>query len=137
MFRKGVFGLILLILVFLFGFLSEYQNLRQARAHLSTTTAQLDSCHLAQQLSQIRDAASLTYLEATRKNYGVAGQHSKQLFDQSQQIVNRTENETLRRTLNEIGTKRDAVTAALANGDPAVIPDLQMILAQLEEKATF
>jgi hypothetical protein len=39
--------------------------------------------------------------------------------------------------LNEVGTKRDAVTAALANGDAAAIPDLQMILIELEEKATF
>jgi hypothetical protein len=137
MFRKLVFGLVLLILAFLSGFVPEYQRLRQARANLSTTAGQLDSCQLGQQLSQIRDAASLTYLEATRKNYGVAGQHSKQLFDQSQHIVNSTGNETLRSTLNDVGTKRDSVTAALANGDAAVIPDLQMILIELEEKATF
>jgi hypothetical protein len=123
MFRKLVFALALLMLAFLSGFVPEYQRLQQARANLSTTASQLDSCQLGQQLSQIRDAASLTYLEATRKNYGVAGQHSKQLFDQSQLVVNSTGNETLRSTLNEIGTKRDAVTAALANGDAAVIPD--------------
>jgi hypothetical protein len=137
MFRKLVFGLVLLIVAFLAGFAPEYQRLRQARADLSTTARQLDSCQLGQQLSQIRDAASLTYLEATRKNYGVAGQHSKQLFDQSQRIVNSTGSEALRSTLNEVGSKRDAVTAALANGDAAVIPDLQMILIELEEKATI
>jgi hypothetical protein len=59
------------------------------------------------------------------------------LFDQSQRIVNSTGSEALRSTLNEVGSKRDAVTAALANGDAAVIPDLQMILIELEEKATI
>jgi hypothetical protein len=137
MFRKLVFGLALLILGFLFGFVPQYKRSREAGANLSTTARQLDSCQLSQQLSQIRDAASLTYLEETRKNYGVAGQHSKQLFDQSQHFVNSTGNETLRSTLNEVGAKRDAVTAALANGDTAVIQDLQVILIELEEKATF
>ncbi|MCU1298154.1 MAG: hypothetical protein JWO91_2432, partial [Acidobacteriaceae bacterium] len=102
------------------------------RANLSAAARELDSCQLGQQLSRIRDAASLTYLEATRKNYGVAGQYSSQLFGQVQRVANSARSDSVRSSLNKVDSKRDAVTAALAHGDAAVIPDLQMILIELE-----
>jgi hypothetical protein len=100
---------------------------------VSTSTAQLETCRFAEQLSQLRDAATLMYLEATQKNYGTSGDDANHFFDQAQRISSSTQDETLRNVLREILATRDQVIAGLAKGDAAVGSEMQPLLLKLEQ----
>jgi CRP/FNR family cyclic AMP-dependent transcriptional regulator len=43
-------------------------------------------CQAGEQLSQLRDTATVMFLEAAQKNYAKAGENSKEFFDQAQRI---------------------------------------------------
>jgi type II secretory pathway pseudopilin PulG len=81
--RKLVFWVVLLIVGFLAGFILQYARLQQAQQELSASSKQLGSCQVGEQLSQLRDTATVMFLEAVQKNYGKAGEDSKEFFDQA------------------------------------------------------
>ena len=72
------------------------------------------------------------YLAVSRKNYGIAAEHAKQLFDQAQQVSNTTQNQAVRSTLQEILASRDEVTADLSKGDAAVVGLTQSLLQKVQ-----
>src|ERR1022692_4300229 len=74
--RKLALWLVLLIVGFLTGFILQYARLQQAQQELSASTKQLGSCQASEQLSQLRDTATVMFLEAVQKNYGKAGKNS-------------------------------------------------------------
>ena len=76
--RKLALWFVLLIVGFLTGFILQYARLQQAHQELSASTKQLGSCQASQQLSQLRDIATVMFLEAVQKNYGKAGEYSKE-----------------------------------------------------------
>jgi hypothetical protein len=78
--HKLVLWFLLLFAGFLVGFILQYSGLRRVRQELSASTIQLGSCQSAQQLSQLRDTATMMYLEVVQKNYGKAGEYSKELL---------------------------------------------------------
>jgi len=88
--HKLVLWFVLLIAGFLTGLILQYARLRQVHQELSASATQLESCQSSQQLSQLRDTATMMYLEVVQKNYGKAGEHSKEFFDQAQQIASST-----------------------------------------------
>ena len=88
--RKLVLWFVLLIVGFLAGFILQYARLHQAQQELSASTKQLGSCQAGEQLSQLRDTATAMFLEAVQKNYGKAGEDSKEFFDQAQRIQSST-----------------------------------------------
>jgi hypothetical protein len=71
--RKLVLWFVLLIVGFLAGFILQYARLQQAQQQLSASTKQLGSCQAGEQLSQLRDTATVMFLEAVQKNYGGRG----------------------------------------------------------------
>jgi hypothetical protein len=75
------------------------------------------------------------FLEVIQKNYGKAGEYSKQFFDQAQRIVSSTEDPALRSLLRDILGNRDQITAHLAKGDAAALSEIQLVLSRLEETA--
>jgi hypothetical protein len=111
---KLVLWFLLLLAGFLFGFILHYSRLLRVQKELSASTKQLESCQSSQQLSQLRDTATMMYLEVVQKNYGKAGEYSRQVFDQAQQIANSTEDSALRNLLRDTLETRDQVTADLA-----------------------
>src|SRR5689334_7684090 len=113
---KVVLWFLLLLVGFLFGFILQYSRLLRVQKELSNSTRQLKSCQSSQQLSQLRDTATMMYLEVVQKNYGKAGEYSSQVFDQAQQIANSTKDSALRNLLREATATRDQVTADLAKG---------------------
>ena len=133
--RKLALWFVLLIVGFLTGFILQYTRLQQAQQELSASTKQLDSCQASEQLSQLRDAATMMYLEAVQKNYGKAGEYSKEFFDQAQRIVSGTEDPALRNLLHAILATRDQTTADLAKGDTAALSEIQAIVSKLEQTA--
>jgi hypothetical protein len=78
----------------------------------------------------------MMYLEVMQKNYGKAGEYSRTVFDQAQQIANSTEDPVLRNLLREVLVTRDQITADLAKGDPAALSEIQPLLSKLQQTAT-
>jgi hypothetical protein len=77
----------------------------------------------------------MMYLEAVQKNYGKAGEYSKEFFDQAQRIVSSTEDPVLRNLLHDILATRDQTTANLAKGDAAAVSEIQQVVSKLEQTA--
>jgi hypothetical protein len=105
--RKLVLWVVLLIAGFLVGFILQYAKLQRVQQELLASTKQLGSCRSSEQLSLLRDTASMMYLEAMQKNYGKAGEYSKEFFDQAQRIVSSTEDPALGNLLRDILATRD------------------------------
>jgi hypothetical protein len=133
--RKLVLWSVLSIAGFLIGFIPQYVRLQRVQQELSASTKQLGSCQFSEQLSQLRDTATTMFLETVQKNYGKAGEHSKQFFDQAQRIVSSTEDPALLTLLRDILGNRDQITADLAKGDAAALSEIQLVLSKLEQAA--
>jgi hypothetical protein len=133
--RKLVLWFALLLIGFLTGFILQYARLQRVQQELSASTKQLGSCQSSEQLSLLRDTATTMFLEVIQKNYGKAGEYSKQFFDQAQRIVSSTEDPALRSLLGDILGNRDQITAHLAKGDAAALSEIQLVLSRLEETA--
>jgi hypothetical protein len=130
--NRLVLWLVLLVAGFLAGFIPQYLKAERSSAELSNTKQQLASCRAETRLSQLRDTAAMMYLEATRKNYGTAEEHSRRFFDQVQQATTQTADPAVKKALDDVLKLRDPITAALAKGDPAVLSDLQLVLTNIE-----
>ena len=133
--HKLVLWFLLVLVGFLIGFILQYSTLQRVQQELSASTKQLGSCQSSQQLSQLRDTATMMYLEAVQKNYGKAGEYAKEVFDQAQQIASSTEDPALRNLLRDILATRDQITADLAKGDAVALSDTQAVLSKLEQTA--
>ena len=133
--RKLVLWFVLLIVGFLAGFILQYARLQQAHQELSASTKQLGSCQAGEQLSQLRDTATAMFLEAVQKNYGKAGEDSKDFFDQAQRIQSSTGDPALRNLLRDTLATRDQITADLAKGDAAALSEIQALVSKIEQTA--
>lgn len=133
--RTFILWLVLLIVGFLTGFLLQYARLQRAQQELSASTKQLGSCQSSEQLSQLRDTATIMYLETVQKNYGKAGESSQEFFDQAQQIASSTDDSALRTLLHDTLATRDQITGDLAKGDAAALSEIQPVLSKLERTA--
>ena len=133
--HKLVLWFLLLLAGFLIGFILQYSRLRQVQKELSASTTQLGSCQSSQQLSQLRDTATMMYLEVVQKNYGKAGEYSKVFFDKAQQILSSTDDPSLRTLLRDTLAIRDQITGDLAKGDAGALSATQALLSKLEQTA--
>ncbi|HUD67755.1 MAG TPA: hypothetical protein VMQ17_24445 [Candidatus Sulfotelmatobacter sp.] len=125
----------LLIAGFLTGFILQYARLQRLHQELSAATKQLGSCRSSEQLSKLRDKGTMMYLEVVQKNYGKAGEHAKEFFDQAQRIGGSTGDPELQPLLRDILASRDQITGDLAKGDAAALSEIQPILFKLEQTA--
>jgi hypothetical protein len=126
----------LFIAGFLFGYILQYTTLHRVQRELTASTNQLGSCRSGEQSSHLRDTATMMYLEVVQKNYGKAGEYSKEFFDQAQRIVSSTDDPVLRNLLGDTLATRDQITADLAKGDGAALSEIQPVLLKLEQNAT-
>jgi hypothetical protein len=129
---KLVLWFLLLIAGFLAGFILQYARLQRRQQELSATTKQLGSCQSSEQLSQLRDTATMMYLEAVQQNYGLAGEHAKDFFDQAQRIVGGTEDPALRNLLRDALATRDQITGDLAKGNAAALSEIRPMLSKIQ-----
>jgi len=133
--HKIVLWFLLVLAGFLVGFILQYSRLHRVQQELSVSTKQFGSCQSSQQLAQLRDTATMMYLEVVQKNYGKAGEYSREVFDQAQQIANSTQDSALRNLLRDTLATRDQVTADLAKGEAAALSETQLVLSKLEQTA--
>ena len=134
--RKLALWFGLFIAGFLFGYILQYTTLHRVQRELTASTNQLGSCRSGEQSSHLRDTATMMYLEVVQKNYGKAGEYSKEFFDQAQRIVSSTDDPVLRNLLGDTLATRDQITADLAKGDGAALSEIQPVLLKLEQNAT-
>jgi len=130
--RRLVLWFLLLIGGFLAGFILQYARLQHVQVELSAASKQLASCQSSGQLSQLRDRATMMYLEAVQKNYGLAGEYAKEFFDQAQRVVGGTEDPAVRNLLRDTLATRDQITGDLAKGDAAVLSEIRPIISNLQ-----
>jgi hypothetical protein len=133
--RKLAVWVGLFIAGFVLGYILQYTTLHRVHEELTTSTDQLGSCRRGEQSSHLRDTATMMYLEVVQKNYGKAGEYSKEFFDQAQGIVSSTDDPVLRHLLGDILAARDQITADLAKGNDATLSEIQPLLLRLEQKA--
>ena len=121
--NRIAFGAVLLILTFLAGFLPGYvkgqrqeKELRMARQENS--------------LAQLQDLASLAYLQASQRDYGLAAGTSTRLFDRIREVANQTLDSAGRKPLEDLLRLRDPITAKLATEDSALLNELHDLLVK-------
>lgn len=117
---------VLLVVVFLAGFLPSYakanrleNELREARRDLS--------------LAQLRDLACLAYFQANQKDYGLAAGTSTRFFDRTREAASQSPDSIVRKSLEDLLSLRDPITAGLAKGDPGVLSDLQALFVKTRQ----
>jgi hypothetical protein len=133
--RKFIVWFVLLMAGFLAGFIPPYAKLKRVQQERSAAIEQLGPCRTSEQLSQLRDTATMMYLQAVQKNYGVAGVYSKQFFDQAQRMASSTEDPAVRNLLRDTLATRDQITGDLAKGDAASLSEIQAVLFRIEQTA--
>lgn len=95
----------------------------------------LQACQAGAQMSELRDAMGLAYLEANQKNYGLAAQHAARFFERASRIREEMTDAGIRGVLEEALKLRDEITAGLARGDAAVLDPLQRVYRNLLKTA--
>ena len=121
---RSLIEAIVVIVVFLVGFLPQYIKTRRLEGEL----------HALQQANanaELRDLAGLSYVQASQKNYGLAAARSARFFNRARELGNQaTTDPPARKAPEDLMPSRDKVTAELAKGDPGVIGDLQDVFAR-------
>jgi hypothetical protein len=130
--QRLVLWCVLLIAGFLVGFILQYARLHRVQEELAASSKQLASCQSSEQLSQLRDTATMMYLEAVQKNYGLAGEYAKNFFDQAQRIVSSTQDVAIGNLVRDIMAARDQITGDLAKGDAAALSEIRPIFSKLQ-----
>jgi len=133
--RKMAVWLGLIIAGFLCGYILQHTTVHRLQQELTASTNQLASCRSGEQSSHLRDTATMMYLEVVQKNYGKAGEYSKEFFDQAQRIVSSPNDPVLRNALGDTLATRDQITADLAKGNDAALSEIQSVLLRLEQNA--
>ena len=131
---KLLLGGLLLLAGFIVGFLLQYSEHSHLQNNLSAAHQELASCQAQSRLWELRDAAALLGLEAARSNYSAAGQYSSRFFDRVRDLANHTSDPQLKAVLEDIQAARDKTTAGLAKEDPAVLPEVQLLVAKIHQQ---
>lgn len=124
---------ILLTVVFLLGFVPQYQRARALQRDANSDQERLASLQGKLKLSELRDLMGLVYLETSLKNYGVARQHSTEFFTKARQIASGPGDPSVKAVLQDILPQRDLLTAGLAEGQPTIRTNIEEILNRMYE----
>jgi hypothetical protein len=121
----AVLGAALFLIGFLIGYIPEHQK-------TSAFASQVETARLDSKLREIRELASLSYVEASKLNYGSAADDAGKMFAISQQVATDTKDDGLRRSLNSLLTFRDTVKGKLSAADASVLEPLQQIVQKTQ-----
>jgi hypothetical protein len=122
-----IVGVTLLLAGFLLGFIPEYQR-------ASKLAKQLETAQLESNLRGIRELASLSYIDASKMNYGSAAEDSERMFGLAREVANDTKDDGLRSSLNGLSTFRDTVAGKLRAADGSVLEPLQQIVQKTQRE---
>jgi hypothetical protein len=120
--------IILLIIVFLAGFVPQYIKVKRLENDLSVARQE-------NAMAQLRDLAGLAFVQASQKNYGLAAGTIKQFFSRTREVANRASDPNGRRALEGLLTSQDRINAELAKGDPEALGYLQVLFEKTRQAA--
>ena len=123
----AIVGAVLFLAGFLLGFIPEYQR-------ASKLAKQLETAQLESKLREIRELASLSYIDASKMNYGSATEDSERMFGLAREVANDTTDVGLRSSLNGLSTFRDTVMGKLSAADASVLEPLQQIVQKTQRE---
>ena len=121
----------LALAAFLLGFIPQYSAARRLRSELDLTKQQLAACQFAGKLSGARELLAMSYLEANRKNFGVAREYSSRFFNETRRLSEKAPDENTANILQQVLHSRDTLTADLARGDAAASNLLESMMVQM------
>ncbi len=124
--NRIVIAAVVVVLVFLAGFVPQYARVRRLDNELRQASAGSAS-------AQIRDLIGLAYVQANQLNYGLAADTVAQFFNRTRELANQTEDPAVRKSLEDLLTVRDKVIAELSKGDAAVMADLQDLFTKTRQ----
>jgi hypothetical protein len=132
--RFGYLAFVIVIgLAFVAGYWPQHKKWFQAQGQLIEVSVKLTKseakvrlCHLQSQLVSLLE-------ETENKNYADASALSTKFFDGVRQESDNTPPSSLKSSLESTLNQRDAVTAALAKGDPKARDLLAQLLADLNQ----
>lgn len=125
--------IVLLLGGFLLGFVPQYLKNRELRAELQSPQTTIDALNSQIQMSEIRDAASLTLLELSRQNYGLARDNSSQYYDKVKEAAEAAQDPALKKSLEDLVATRDSFTAQLVTAGPTALAMYQPIILKTFE----
>ena len=123
----AIVGIALFLAGFLLGFIPEHQR-------ASKLAKQLETARLESKLREIRALASLSYIDASKMNYGSAAEDSDRMFGLAREVANDTKDDGLRSSLNGLSTFRDTVMGKLSAADASVLEPLQQIVQKTQRE---
>jgi hypothetical protein len=126
--NRFIVVIILLIVVFLAGFVPQYSKVKRLENDLSVARRE-------NALAQLRDLAGLAFVQASEKNYGLAAGTSQQFFSRTREAANQAPDASGRKALEELLASQDKIAAELAKGDPEVLVDLQVLFEKTRQAA--
>ncbi len=121
----AIVGAVLFLVGFLIGFVPQYQR-------ASKLAQQLETAQLQSKLREIRALASLSYIDATKLNYGSAAEDSEKMFSLAREVANETKDDGLRNSLNGLSKFHDTVRGKLSAADASVLEPLQQIVQKVQ-----
>jgi hypothetical protein len=123
----AIVGTVLFLAGALLGFVPEYQK-------ASKLSEELESARLDDRLSDIRELAALSYINASKMNYGSAAEDSKRMFGLVSELDGDTKDASLRNNLNDLSTYHDSVMGKLSAADASAQEPLLQIV-QMTQRA--
>jgi hypothetical protein len=118
--NRFVVWFIVIVVVFLAGFLPEYAKARRLDNELQRAAQESSR-------AELRDQAGLIYFLASQKNYGLAAGAAARFFARAGDVASQMHDANASKPLQDLLNLRDKITAELAKGDPGVLSDLQTL----------
>jgi hypothetical protein len=125
-YNKLIVVVVLLMVAFSAGFIPQYAKGKRLETELGEARSESS-------LAQLRDLAGLAYLQASQKDYGLAGATSTSFFNRAREVANQTPDSSGRKPLEDLLSLRDQITGELARGDPGVVNDLQTLFVKTRQ----
>ena len=120
--------LVLLLIGLGVGFVPEYLKNRELQAELENPQKTIDALNLQVQLGQLRDEASMALLEISSQNFGLARDHVGEYYTKVKDLSDSAQDPVLKKSLQDLSTTRDAVTADLATATGAALTAWQPVV---------
>lgn len=116
--RLSLAVIVLMVISFVAGYWIEHRRAADAQRNAAAVSSELSNAKATIHLYQLQDQLLALSMQTASKNYGDAATLSTKFFDDLRQTATRTPQTDVKSELESVLDQRDAVTAALARGEP-------------------
>jgi hypothetical protein len=124
---------VLLLGGFLIGFVPEYSKNRDLRTQMENPQKTIDALRLQIRLDELRDEIGLTYVEASRQNFGLAREHASNYYNKLKDLLDETSDPALKKSLTDLAATQDAVVTSLSTASANSVTVLQPVVVRTSE----